>query len=209
MINQTKLKAAKEVNQAITQALTERIPFYGELRVDDNPHYVVQPDLYGGVDTITRMASERLYKNQNKSRSDGKTDICIECNSYKNNPINLVTGEPAPIAGAFWCEGWKRWMSPRFLQADTLTYYLPDVPAVLHFSRYYLEIMLSKRAVWQQATGIFRKNDESDIYIAFWRHKDFERMYLETVAQTTYGDGEFGVQTSLEAPEMMDDDTQQ
>lgn len=202
MINQTKKEMAAEAAREINHALTARIPYYRELVADDSPHYVYQSDIFGCVDTVTLLGSETVYRNQSKSRSGDKTpDICIECRSFRGQPQNLKTGENAPIAGAYWCSGWQRWLSPRFGQCDTLTYYLPQVPIVLHFSRYYLEIMLSKPDTWAKATGIHRKNDDTDTFIAFWYYRDFTQIYMDTVAQTAYGEGETGVQISLEAGE--------
>lgn len=188
MLNPNKTQAAREVNAAITNALKERIPYYAELRADAQPSYVYQSDLFGYTDTIIQMASERLYKNQNKSRSDDKDDICIECRGYRGPVSNIQTGETVPIAGAIWCDGWQRWLSPVFGQSDTLTFYLPKVNFVGHYNRYFLEIMLSKAETWKHATGVFKKAGEAERYIVFFNYKAFNRLYLDTVTQTTYGE---------------------
>ncbi len=190
MISQAKTQQKEKVDKIIKEALDYRIPFFDELRADDNLSYVCQSDLYGYIDTVIRMPSTKLYFNQNKSRSDGKYDICIECRSFRGNPQNLNTGQNAPIAGAYWSEAWQRWISPRFGMADTLTYYLPSAGFVGHFSRYYLEIMLAKKETWEMATGIHKKDGDIDTVIAFFDFRVFSKMYIETVKAVTYGDAE-------------------
>ena len=106
MIDKTKKELSKEAARQIRQALTERIPCYREIAVDDSPDYVYQSDLYGCIDTVIALGSVRLYFNQNKSRDPWKSsDVCIECRSYRGKPQTLATGEDAPIAGSFWFSG--------------------------------------------------------------------------------------------------------
>ena len=189
MIDQTKRVLSKEAAKQIAEALSARIPCYRGIAVDDSPQYVYQHDMYGGIDTVIALGSERLYHNQNKSRDQWKSaDICIEFRSYKGKRQALATGDDAQIAGAYYFESCKCWLSPRFGMADTLTYYLPQIPITLHFCRYYLEIMLSQPETWERVRGIHRKHDDSDVFIVFWNYKKFTQMYMDTVARTTYGE---------------------
>ncbi len=185
MINQTKKAMSEKANQAINAALSSRIPYYNETRMDDNPHYVCQSDIFGYVDTVIQLGSDRLYCAQNKSRNDSSYDICVECRSFRGTPHNLTTGNQAPIAGAHWCNAWQRWLSPRFSQCDVVNYYLPSVGFVGSFSRYYLEIMLSRDETWSRTTGIHKVDgSDTDTFIAFFNYADFTLMYMDTVARS-------------------------
>lgn len=187
MINTTKKDLAENANIIIENEMRSRIPFYRQIQTDDSPRCVYQSDLFGYTDTIIQMSSDRLYHNQNKSRSDNRTDICIECRSFRGNPQSLVTGESAPIAGAHWCEAWKRWLMPRFSQIDTITYYIPKARFVGHYSRYYLEIMLSKPETWSHVNCIFQKNNDLETYLIFIDYRIFNILYLKTVNDVTCG----------------------
>lgn len=187
MINTTKKEKSNEANAIIETEMRSRIPFYRQISTDDSPCCIYQSDLFGYTDTIIQLASDRLYHNQNKSRSDGRTDICIECRSFRGNPQNLATGESSPIAGAHWCEAWKRWLMPRFNQIDTITYYLPKAQFVGHYSRYYLEIMLSKPEAWSHVNCIFQKNTDMETYLIFIDYRVFNTLYLKTVSDVTCG----------------------
>ena len=188
MINQKQKELSINAQNAITEALETRIPCIRELRGDDNPQYVMQSDLFGNVDTVIQLGgSERFYLNQNKSRADGKKDICIECRSFRGQPVNLKTNQKAPIAGAYWYETGQRWLTPRWGQIDTFSVYLSGPKFVGHYLRYYLEILFSKRETWLNATGIFRLNDDCDTYIVFFDCEEFTHMYMETVAEVTCG----------------------
>lgn len=188
MINTKKRNLSNSANEAIAEALRKRIPFYREIGTDNSPHYVYQSDLFGYTDTITQMASERLYHNQNKSRNDSRDDICIECRSFRGNPQNLNTGENSPIAGAHWCAACSRWLSPRFGQIDTLTCYLPKAKFIGHYHRYYLEIMLSNPEVWERVNCIFHKESDLETYLIFINYKAFNTLYLKTIAEVTCGE---------------------
>lgn len=185
MINENKKKLSNTANTAIQEAMEARIPFYRAIAADDHPQYVCQSDLYGYVDTIIQIGGEKLYYNNNKSRSDNREDICIECRSFRGKPENLNTGEPAPIAGAYWSNAFSRWISPRFGQADTLTIYLPKINYVGHYSRYFLEIMLSKEETWERISGMFKESSDCDTIIAFWHYRTFTDLYLQTVRDVT------------------------
>ncbi len=190
MINEVQRIQSIQANNAINSALTERIPFYREIKADADPNYVRPSDLYGYIDSVVGTAGERLYTMQNKSRSDGKTDLCFEFRAFRGEPVNLVTGEPAPIAGAYWSPGMKCYLSPRLGQAQLMSVYLPETGFVGHFVRYYLEILLSDPDVWQHVTSIHlkvRDKGDTDRVIAFWNYKQFVEMYLETVKRVTCG----------------------
>lgn len=187
MINNKKRELSNSANEAIAEALRKRIPFYREIGTDNSREYVYQSDIFGYTDTLTQMSSERLYCNQKKSRSDNRTDICIECRSFRGCPQNVNTGENAPIAGAHWCQSWGRWLTPRFSQIDTLTCYLPKAKFVGHYIRYYLEIMFSKNETWQHVNCIFHKDTDLETYLIFINYKIFNTLYLKTVIETTCG----------------------
>lgn len=189
MINTTKKTLFNKANAVITEALQNRIPFYREISADNSMSYVYQSDLFGYTDTITQMASERLYQNQKKSRADSREDICIECRSFRGNPQNLNTGETSPIAGAHWCQTWNRWLSPRFGQADTITVYIPKNHFVGHYCRYFLEILFSKAETWKHVNSIFHKETDLETYLVFINYKKFNTLYLETVVEVTCGTG--------------------
>ncbi|MBQ5344526.1 MAG: hypothetical protein J6F33_04945 [Acidaminococcaceae bacterium] len=190
MIKEVQRIQSIQANNAINSALTERIPYFREIKADADPNYVRPSDLYGYIDSIIGTAGEGWYTMQNKSRRDGKTDICFEFRAYSGSPVNLSTGETAPIAGAYWSPGLQCYLSPRFGQAQLMSIYLPENGFVGHFVRYYLEILLSKPDVWQHVTSIHRKireRGDTDRVIAFWNYKQFVQMYLETVKLVTCG----------------------
>ena len=189
MINQHKKDLAERANTAINEELRTRIPYYREIRTDDSPVFVHQSDIFGYIDTVTQMSSERLYHNQNKSRTDSREDICIECRSFRGDPQNLNTGETSPIAGAHWCQTWNRWLSPRFGQADTITVYIPKNHFVGHYCRYFLEILFSKAETWKHVNSIFHKETDLETYLVFINYKKFNTLYLETVVEVTCGTG--------------------
>ncbi len=184
MINQSKKEMSIRANEAINNALSRRIPYFNEVHVDNNPRYICQSDIFGYVDTIIQIASDRLYNGQNKSRNDNSYDICVECRSFRGQPQNLSTGEIAPIAGAYWCEAWQRWLSPRFGQSDVINYYLPRIGYVGSFNRYYLEIMLSDPTVWTYTTGIHKiGSSDTDTFVVFFDYRIFTQLYMSTVAR--------------------------
>ena len=169
--------------------------------------------MYGYTDTIIQIASERLYCNQNKSRDENRADIVIECRGYAGKPQNLITGEDCPVAGGHWYEAWECYLIPFFGQCDTLSYYIPSTGFVGHFSRYYLEIMLSdehnwhnyscickKRndpntflvfynpeKNWNRFNGIYHKRNDPNMFLVFFDPEKFTKMYMETVAKTCHG----------------------
>lgn len=192
MINFEKTNNEIDANAAISAALSERIPGYTGIRVDGGSDGVYQSDLFGYIDTVTRIGSERLYYNQNKSRSEGRNDIALEFRIFRGKPQNRETGQHVPIIGAHYVSNWQAWLAPRLAQIDTLSYYLPGPDVVLHYSRYYLEILLSKAETWSVMSGMFCKGN--DIAIVFWNYAVFTRLYIQTVASVTYGISESGVQ---------------
>ncbi|MBQ7417074.1 MAG: hypothetical protein IJV18_03080 [Acidaminococcaceae bacterium] len=199
MINEVQRIQSIQANNAINSALTERIPFYREIKADADPNYVRPSDLYGYIDSIIGTAGEGWYTMQNKSRRDGKTDICFEFRAFSGSPVNLETGEKAPIAGAYWSPGMQCYLSPRFGQSQLMSVYLPETGFVGHFVRYYLEILLSQPDVWLHVTSIHRKireKGDTDRVIAFWNYKQFVQMYLGTVKRVTCG----AMDVSDEAP---------
>lgn len=187
-------KSNKEIdaNAAIEKALSERIPGYTGIPADTGTDGVYQSDLFGYTDTLTRLASERLYHNQNKSRSECRNDVALEFRIFRGKPQNRETGQHVPIIGAHYVSGWQAWLAPRFAQLDTITFFLPNPGIVLHYERYYLEILLSKPETWSEITGMLCKGN--DVALVFWHHAVFTRLYVQTVANVTYGAGETGVQ---------------
>ena len=187
MVNERKQKLSTEANRVIKETMEGRIPFYREITADDNPYCVSQTDLYGYTDTIIQIASERLYCNQNKSRDENRADIVIECRGYAGKPQNLITGEDCPVAGGHWYEAWECYLIPFFGQCDTLSYYIPSTGFVGHFSRYYLEIMLSDEHNWHNYSCICKKRNDPNTFLVFYNPEKFTKMYMETVAKTCHG----------------------
>lgn len=187
MVNERKQKLSEAANAIIKKTMEGRIPFFRDITADDNPYCVSQSDMYGYTDTIIQIASERLYCNQNKSRDDSRGDIVIECRCYEGKTQNSVTGEDCPIAGGHWLEAWDCYLIPYFGQCDTLTYYIPRTGFVGHFSRYYLEIMLSDDKNWNRFNGIYHKRNDPNMFLVFFDPEKFTKMYMETVARTCHG----------------------
>ena len=198
MVNERKQRLSTEANEIIQKTMERRIPYYREIPTDDNPHCVSQTDLYGYTDTVIQIASERLYCGQNKSRDESRSDIVIECRGYSGKPQNLTTGEDCPVAGGHWCRAWECFLIPYFGQCDTLTYYIPSADFVGHFSRYYLEIMLSDEKNWNEFTCICRKKNDPNMFLVFFDPEKFTKMYMQTVAKTCYGEGERGCFTTMD-----------
>ncbi len=193
MVNERKQKLSTEANKVIKETMERRIPYYREIPTDDNPHCVSQTDLYGYTDTVIQIASERLYCGQNKSRNENRSDIVIECRGYAGKPQNLVTNEDCPIAGGHWVNAWNAFLVPYFGHCDLLTYYIPAEGFVGHYSRYYLEIMLSNEDNWNQFSCVCRKKNDPNMFLVFYNPEKFTKMYMRTVAETCYGEGERGV----------------
>ena len=60
---------------------------------------------------------------------------------------------------------------------------------MLHYARYYLEILLSMPETWEQVRGIHHKDGDMAVFVAFWNYKKFTKLYMDVVARTTYGAG--------------------
>lgn len=187
MVQKTQYQLSQRAHNAINTALQKRIPHYQEFRIDNNPNYLSQVDLFGNVDTLITLGGTGVYKNQNKSRDD-RHDICIECRSYRCKTINPDTHAPIPIAGAYYYETAKCWLTPRWGDLDTFTVALPSVGFVGSFNRFYLEILFSKSKTWETMTGIHKEGNDTDTYIVFFDYKTFCRLYLQTVADVMCGD---------------------
>ena len=187
MIKTSLYKWSQKANAVISTELQKRIPFFTELRADNGSNFVNQIDLFGNVDTIISLGGTRLYKNQNKSRSDNKNDICIVCMSYRSKTINPETHKCIPIAGAYWYDIGKRWLTPRWGDMDILTVHLPGPNFTGHFNRYFLEIMFCYQSTWEKMTGIHKVDDDSNSYIIFYNYKTFCDLYMQTVAKVSCG----------------------
>lgn len=186
MIKNKQYKLSQRAYNTIRKALKARIPYYQEYRVDNNPSYLSQVDLFANTDTLI-VVGAGVYKNQNKSRDNNKRDICIECRSYRCKTINPVTHKPIPIAGAYWYDIGKCWLTPRWGDIDTLTVALPSVNFVGTYNRFFLEIMFSKTEIWESMTGLHREGNDSDTYLVFFDYKKFCKIYLKTVANVMCG----------------------
>lgn len=186
MIKKKQYKLSQRAYNIIRKALKARIPYYQEYRVDNNPNCLSQVDLFANTDTLIILGGTGVYKNQNKSRNSQR-DICIECRSYRSKTINPVTHKSIPVAGAYWYDTGKCWLTPRWGDIDTLTVALPAVNFVGTYNRFFLEIMFSKNEIWESMTGLHREGNDTDTYLVFFNYKKFCKIYLKTVANVMCG----------------------
>ncbi len=187
MFKKKQFKMSQRANKIINLVLKQRIPFFHEIHLDDNQDFVSQADFYGNTDSLISVDGERIYQNQNKSRNNDREDIAIECKSHRGKFYNAEYQE-VPLEGAYWYETGKCWLTPYWAGAETLSYYIPNKQFIGHFSRYFLDIMFSKRETWESMTGIYKDKNENNKYLAFFNYKDFCNMYMQTIACITYGE---------------------
>ena len=197
MVKSSKYELSQEANLIISETMKNRIPFFNEFRIDNNSSYVSMADFFGNTDTAFTAGGERLYKNQNKSRNDNRSDICVECRSCRSKFIEPETKDEISLGGAYWYETGKCWLTPRWGEIDTFTVYLPGSGFVGHFCRYYLDIMFSKSTTWESMTGIHKEKNDSDTYIVFFNYKTFCRIYMQTVSQVAMGDESMAISNDL------------
>ena len=183
------IEQSKETYKIIDRALKHRIPNLQQLRIDDNPAYLSQADMFGNIDTaISIGGSERLTVNQNKSRCPDADTICFECRSYSSLAYNMASGEKTPIAGMHYYEHLRRYLTPRFGQIDTMTLYMASEFTVFHFHRYFLEIMFSRDEIWQHVKKFYITNDRTDTVVIYINIRDFIQEYIRTFVSVTCGD---------------------
>ena len=187
MINTKNYEMSQKANVTINKELAQRIPNLLQYRFDDNPNAVSPVDFFGSIDTIMHFGSTKIWSHQQKSRCAGRKDLCFEINSYRGKFINPETQKSIPITGAHYYEATGCWLAPRLGDSDCVSYYLPDYDVVMHFSRYYLDILFSGEEIWTHATGISRMYDCQDSYVVFFDYKDFIRMYMNCVGNVTCG----------------------
>jgi hypothetical protein len=194
MVSEDRYDLSKEANQAIQQALNERIPYVEIAHSDENPKFVSQLDLFGHTDLIVGFGSTKTYNLQNKSRSSkpGYNDICIECIAYKGNVTDPDTKTIIPISGAYYYEKDKVWLIPKLAACDGISVYLKNRGQVYNFARYYLDILFSYPGVWDAAmTGAKQMDTDTMrcVYCVYFNPDKFIDLYLHCVTYVVTGEG--------------------
>ena len=186
-INQIDL--AKNAYEVIDKELHQRIPYLQQIRIDNEPEYIHQGDMFGNIDSVLSLGgSEQIVTNQNKSRNMDAKTICFECRSFTGLPFNSNSEKRTPIAGAHYVPSLGVYLSPRFGSFQTISYYMPRQQFVLHLSRYFLDILFSSDSVWQHVHQYFYTNDKTDTFIIYIDCRTFIKLYMQCVARVTLGD---------------------
>lgn len=188
MVNKKNYSLSQVATEKIISALQERIPWLHYYPRDKNKKSVSQMDLFGNVDGNISVGTEMEYRMQNKSRDTGHSDICFECRSYRGKLVDPDSGDKIPVEGMYWYEPGERWLFPRFGNLDTISVYITDGEVVGHFSRYYLDIMFTRKEIWQKATGFYKESNDTDTYLVFFNFDNFCEIYIQLVAEITCGD---------------------
>ncbi len=187
-MKQNQINLSNNSNNIIDAALNSRIPYLKQTHIDKETRYLNQADFYGNVDSLIIMGgSEKIYKNQNKSRNNEATTICIECRSFSGTAQNINTGQKTFIAGMHYMSSINCYLCPRLGEIDTLTIYLASKNIVLHFNRYFLDILFSEETIWNFVEKIFKTDDKTDTYVIYINYKKFVFLYLQCIANTTFG----------------------